>query len=440
MEQLWQVILRSLVLVWLCLWPTVDANCQATGGPPMPLLEQGKPADWWFAFKFNAYTYPRADGNAPTCIFGGEPGGTREYKLIGQSYAVASNQQSTLQMGVGYLGDSSNDPLGATFSQIYAASTYFVIWNDQFYGEPLLPCETDKKECGAPWGHSKGVVMWDKSGAGVLLQVTTPDWPGSGVKTPARAEGNSLGCTNDNNVLLSQDFFALKLAEPDLLAVLDALKEEGAVTDPRNIKLVRTGGPEEVQEAVAQLGSANTDSTYTDVPLSSGVRLIAKSGGLEVPPWQMISALLGQKPLRVASFWSGEKIYPTQNGSAPRCWEAELGTPGPVDIAETGTWDNAAICLSGTACTGGPKGTNHAKIAVVTEDGSETVILSDMNQDGTLSPLSGSAGCGASQNKRGGMFFVVQDKELHESIVGLLKGTSPKLDPEHKAPIKTEIR
>lgn len=440
MEYLWRIALRSFVMVLLFSWPTVNAKSQAAGGPPTPLLEQSKPTDWWFAFKFNAYTYPRPDGSAPTCIFGGKPGGSREYKLIGQSYAVASDQQPTLQMGAGYLGDSTSDPLGATFSQIYATSTYFVVWNDQFYGDPLLPCETDKKECAAPWGHSKGVVMWDKSGSGVLLQVTTPDWPGSGVKAPARAEGNSLGCTNDNDVLLSQDFFALNLTEPDLLAVLDALKEEGAVTDPRNTQLVRTGGPEEVQEAVAQLGSANTDSTYTDVTLSSGVRLIAKSGGLEVPPWQMISALLGQKPLRVASFWSGEKIYPTQSAGAPGCWEAGLGTPGPVDIAETGTWNNAPICLSGTACTGGPKGTNHAKIAVATGDEADTVIFSDMNQDGTLTPLNGSSACDASQNKRGGMFFLVKNKELHDSIAGLLKGLSPKPDPDNKAPIKTEMR
>lgn len=48
-----------------------------------------------------------------------------------------------------------------------------------------------------------------------------------------------------------------------------------------------------------------------------------------------------------------------------------------------------------------------------------------MNQQGSLSPPN----CDASQNGRGGLFFVLEDKQLHDSIAQLIAGTSVPVQP-----------
>src|SRR5207253_6991089 len=70
------------------------------------------------------------------------------------------------------------------------------------------------KECGGPWGHSKGTLAWNDAGEGFVLQVTTPSWPAAGSnKFPRKTDGNTLGCVKDDNVEVSQHFFALKLKD-----------------------------------------------------------------------------------------------------------------------------------------------------------------------------------------------------------------------------------
>lgn len=423
---------KVLACLLLCGWYLTGTAAQdnPTSDAPVPLLRSEHPVDWWFAFKFNAETFPRSDGSKPSCLFGGKAGGSRGYfSKIGQSFVYASSENSALQQGDGFIGDSTDDPLGATFDEIYNGDFFYVVWNDQFYRDPVLQCEgSSANECGKPWGHSKGLLAWDSEGVGIVIQVTTPDWPGSGGKALPRAEGNSLGCTmSDDDVDLSQHFFALKLTEPDVLKVLAALKQEGAVTDTGNSQLVRTGGPPEIVTAVSELGSPNTDATVTSEKLSSGVRLIAKAGGLKAPPWQLVSALLNGMPLRVASFWSGSKIYSTTSKTRTSCLSKDFGSPGAIQIALTGSWNGKTIGLSGSSqknSDGDPLGANHAKIGVSTEDGSSLTVLADMNQDGVLSGT-GSA-CAVSQNVRGGMFFVLDDQGLHDGITKLIAGkTAP---------------
>jgi hypothetical protein len=188
---------------------------------------------------------------------------------------------------------------------------------------------------------------------------------------------------------MSQDFFALKLNEADLLKVLAALAQEGAVTDKNTPQIVKTGGPQEVLDAVAKLGSANGNATLESYTLSSGVKVLAKAGGLTAPPWQLVSAALGGVPLRVASFWTGTEIHSTTAQTKVSCLPAGMGTPAAVQIATTGTWDGSApIGLTGSAQTvsGKSLGPNHAKIGVSTNAGSSLTILGDMNQDGVRSP------------------------------------------------------
>ena len=98
-------------------------------------------------------------------------------KASAQQFVYASSTTPTLQQGSECVGDTSNDPIGVTFDEIYRGSFHYVVWNDQFYGDPdISGCS---ESCGAPWGHSKGVVAWNDAGEGLVMQVTTPS-PASG--------------------------------------------------------------------------------------------------------------------------------------------------------------------------------------------------------------------------------------------------------------------
>jgi hypothetical protein len=362
--------------------------------------------DWWFVFKFNADSFPGCGGVQRTCPFGGA---VQRYRSFSQQFAFASSADPTLQSGGGCLGDSTADPLGATFDQVYNGTFFYVLWNDQFYGDPL-------KNKDAPAGHSKGMLAWNSEGDGFVLQVSTPSWPASGNSAdPRKTDGNSLGCVADNDVLVSQHFFALKLTKNDLLAVLQALANSSVVTDAANPQVVSNGGPVDVQTLVAALGKNSRSKTAVMATLSSGVRLISKPSDLNVPPWQMVSALLSGEPLRAATWWASPEI-PTTTASTPiRCWEPTLGQPGAVEIATSGSWQGKTIGFQGIS---EPEG-NHAKIGVST--GKHTyVIFGDLNQQGTLS----GPRCDSSQNGRGGLFFVLDDAQLFNSVRGLIQGDS----------------
>jgi hypothetical protein len=376
---------------------------------PTPLLSSGQPVNWWFVFKFNAQSFPACGGPQRVCLFGGT---VQHYYSFGQQFAYASSADGTLRQGGGCAGDTVTDPVGATFDQVYNGKFYYVLWNDQFYGDPLQIQY-------APWGHSKGMLAWDNDGNGMVMQVSTPSWPASGnASEPRKTDGNTLGCVEDDNVLVSQHFFALKLNKADVVIVLQALANASVVTDPTKLQIVNNGGPADIQALVKSLGKESKSKTATKATLSSGVLLISKPSDLNVPPWQMVSAMLGSEPLRVASWWTLPEI-PTTTASTPvACWDRSLGAPGAVEIATTGTWQGKTLGFEGVSEPDG----NHAKIGVST-CGRPDVIFGDMNQQGTLSgPY-----CDSSQNGRGGLFFVVQgDPQLYDSVSNLLQGqTAP---------------
>ena len=385
-----------------------DKSNAAPASSPNPLLTSTQAVDWWFVFKLNAESFPSCGGSIQrACTFGGK---VQPYHEFGQQFAYASSADHTLRQGEGCVGDTVTDPLGATFNQVYSGRLFYVLWNDQFYGDPI-PTEA------APAGHSKGMLAWNNDGNGFVLQVSTPDWPGSGSdQFPRRTDGNTLGCLNDNDVLVSQHFFALKLNKDDVVTVLKALQNASVVTDPTKRELVNNGGPVDIQALVEQLGKLSKSKTVTKDELSSGVVLISKPSGLQVPPWQMVSALLGGVPLRAATWWAKPEIPTTTASTVIGCWDSSLGKPGAVEIATSGTWDGKTIGLDGIAEPDG----NHAKIGVSTSGPHSYSIFGDMNQQGSLS----GPNCKSSQNGRGGMFFVIDDKVLYGSITDLLKGAS----------------
>jgi len=136
---------------------TTSSAPQVSTSTPSPLLAQGRPVTWWFAFKFNSKVFPGCGGNAkPSCPFGGEP---QNYKNYSQQFVYASSDSPALQQGNGCAGDTDDDPIGATFDEAYHGSFYYVIWNDQFYDDPDI--QGCSESCGSPWGHSKGMVVWN---------------------------------------------------------------------------------------------------------------------------------------------------------------------------------------------------------------------------------------------------------------------------------------
>jgi hypothetical protein len=73
--------------------------------------------------------------------------------------------------------------------------------------------------------------------------------------------------------------------------------------------------------------------------LSSGVLLISKPSDLNVPTWQMVSALLGGEPLRVASWWTAPEVPTTTAATPVTCWDPSLGKPGAVEICDDGNME-----------------------------------------------------------------------------------------------------
>jgi hypothetical protein len=422
------LLLRStLALVAIAVSAAICPIHAIASEPPRPLLAKGTPVDWWFVFKLNSKVFatcsePKAK-EPPVrrvCPFGGA---VQQYKQFSQQFVFASSAEATLKKGRGCLGQSTSDPVGATFDQIYNGRYFFVVWNDQFYRDPKIKgCSGDS--CGAPWGHSKGIVAWDSTGQGVVLQVTTPSWPAAGSnRNPRKKDGNTLGCVKDNNVKVSQHFFALRLTKGDLVKVLTALQNASVVTDPSNPQLVNNGGPDDVAQLVDGLGKKSKSMILAREMLSTGVELISKPSKLNAPPWQLVSAVIAGAPLRAATWWANPKIYTTVKSQTIDCWPkpSTLSKPGPVQIATTGQWKGKEFGLVGGS---GPN-FNHAKIGV--SNGNEQLaIFGDMNQQGSVADK-----CARSQNGRGGLFYVVKDPALHDSLKDLIEGGTA---PTHAPP------
>lgn len=180
-------------------------------------------------------------------------------------------------------------------------------------------------------------------------------------------------------------------------------------------QIVRNGGPADIKALVSKLGKKVSSTNYIKETLSTGVSIISKPSDLNVPPWQMVSAVLGGVPLRTATWWMNPKIPTTTDDTPIGCWADGLGTPKAVEIATTGRWNGTTIGL-----TGGPQpDANHAKIGVSLDTSIPYSIFGDLNQQGSLSN-----NCKSSQNGRGGTFFILNNQALFNSITNLLYGNT----------------
>jgi hypothetical protein len=416
-----------LALATGCLTLAAPNLARADDAPPAPrpLIAKGQPVDWWFAFKFDGEAFPGCNDEADeSCRFGGN---LQKYTTPeGEQFVFASSDKPALRLSNACIGQGDDDPLGATFAQVYSGTAYYVIWNDAFSGDPAIPgCSPT---CGPGWGHSKGLLAWDDNGEGFVLQVTTPSWPGSGSRDhPRKSNGNTLACVKQNNVHLSQHFFALKVGREDLGRVLDAMINANVATNPKNIQIVKNGGPKAIASLVAKLGTRTGDTEPTSQTLESGIRLISKPPRLHAPPWQVASAELGGVGLRVATWWSAGYVPSTTHSTKVGCWSDAVPEPGAVEIATTGQWEQQTLLdLKSTF--------NHANVGVATTGEKKLVVFGDLAQDGALS-----GNCALGQNSAGGLFFVLENETLFDGISRLIQGETASTSPSRKTPAAKKV-
>src|SRR5262245_33817702 len=95
--------------------------------PPAPILEDGKPpVDWWFVVKVKAKSFPAcASGAVRACPFDGSTRTPQDYgqqasgqPKFSQQFVTANSDRKSLRIGQTCVGDTTSDPVGATFDQV----------------------------------------------------------------------------------------------------------------------------------------------------------------------------------------------------------------------------------------------------------------------------------------------------------------------------------
>ena len=435
----------------------VSSTAPPEDGGPSPRVDSLTAVDWLAVYKFDAKFATTAPPDH--CVFDTSERIAADYKgKQCQHYAMSTNSNPKLTaMPFGSLiGTSTDDPLGATFDQFFNGpeDNSYVIYNDQFYGDPspTSAC-SEAKGC----GHAKGAVMWDAKGDGILLQVTTPNWPrnaDASEPTTVPGNGNTLGCITQkkdgsakpqNNIYHGQHFFSVKLREGDAAKVLTALRVAQVFTNSKKSQIYRTLYKTAVQKKLKGLADAIKPNDPQSVPemyvekgyretLSTGVVVLAKPSQLTVPPWHFVSAHLGGISLDVATWYEKAKMIKNTNASDATDCQADdsccarplfssIGPFGSVTNYLCGTFEGKKVDLR--AGTGASVAGNHAKIGVSTSEDAPWVVFSDMNQAGCWNKNdAGCSQCAKSQSRRGGTFYAVSDLELWRSWRSLIAGNA----------------
>ena len=370
-------------------------------------------------------------------------------------YLIATDKEPKLKKGVGCLGMTNEDPLGSTFNQIYNNNCNYLIYNDQFYSDPISG--PDIVAFGTGYAHAKGMLAWDNNGDGIWLQVTTPNWPKCGSKKFATSwDGNTLGCGLDNNIEASQHFFCICINKIDVINILNGYIQTFIITDnskPQLVYLLKNC-PREIKKLVDQLqipefiktwdsscpknypkGSRKPpqiNKKYLNMNLQGvgnifkDIKVVFKPSKLRVPPWQYMSTMLNSVDIYSATWWQPPAIPSTPRNIKPDCpdWQSFFGDklPGEVSIVKTGKWENIKFSLTASEISN----KNHAKFGVGKID--DICIFSDINQQGAVrcgsgiytckntAPPESPTCCATGQNYRGGAWIILPNKILANSL------------------------
>jgi hypothetical protein len=84
---------------------------------PAPLLKDGQPVEWWFGFKFNAGSFPGCGGAQRACLFWRH--GSNIQRGIRPTVRLCRQRRPHTRTGGGCPGDTTTDPVGTTFNQVY---------------------------------------------------------------------------------------------------------------------------------------------------------------------------------------------------------------------------------------------------------------------------------------------------------------------------------
>jgi len=300
--------------------------------------------------------------------------------------------------------------------------------------------------CSSPYGHSKGALAYEESGTGFFLQGTTPNWPDPSQKSTY----TPLGCQLDSNTDLSQSFLGLTL-DADTFSEMAPYIEAARLcstgtTSCRNgsaghmIDFNCTSEQTRAEDwsilDTAFSGTSTSDmhsSTYSGTT-SGGVdfKLIAKAEADAIPPWLLVASELGVDlgvsswldfNYGFASLCSGDDyssatnqmclvsddlgISLNENGGAVQSVENALAASfeiNGVDLAWA-LWGEFTSIAS------------HAKFAIASEFDNPWFVSGDENNQG----WSCSTSCSGSQSGRGGLFFALNNSEVHASIYDMLK-------------------
>ena len=112
--------------------PATNPTTAGVSSAPVPLLAKGHPVDWWFVFKFNSASFPKCGATAVrSCPFGGD---VQNYSKYSQQFVFSSSENHALQQGSNCLGDTTDDPVGATPIVVLVSSTTHSTTLTPFWG------------------------------------------------------------------------------------------------------------------------------------------------------------------------------------------------------------------------------------------------------------------------------------------------------------------
>ena len=269
-----------------------------------------------------------ATGNAS---FGGV---VQTKPAFGQQFAFASSEDGALRQGSGCAGATLTDPIGATFDQVYNGSFHYLIWNDQFYHDPV-GLGLQGRQLRRALGPLEGTARLERCGRRLRHAGLDAGVAALGQQPVRHAQGEQ-GQYARLQQLEQQSARqpALLCAQADqqrcLVEVLDGAEEcERGDRSRPSLQIVQNGGPPDVRKLVddSENGRTQGRASIIKTELSSGVIMISKPSGLACAALADGFVIADSEPTpaehaqRTATWWTKPWIPTTTNSTAIRCWD-----------------------------------------------------------------------------------------------------------------------
>ena len=353
-------------------------------GDVAPLDGKGNPVDWWFLVKLPQGATSVCSGCAsPACPSwqGSRSGGVCYW------YADSNNPTLRFYSDLGFdCLSGTNNPVTQTLNQMKGRS--YIIWNDQGSKTSKPGTYPDK---GAPIAHSKGAAAFGGS-TGFIMNVSTPNFPDPDLYT--------LGCQEDDNVEVSQHFFAFSVNKSGMSSWAAAVANAQLSVISQNNWIF----------ADTTVGGHSTTAnllTLQNLP----VRLIVKGSKDFFIPWDYVTNSLGSS-VKALTWYASPTTPPIGTGSTMNCL---YQSPARFDVDVVRSLQTPDGSFSWCGQGEASPTCNHAKIGVGI--GTGWVVAGSMNMQGNID----STGCESSQMGRGGDFYGFQSPSLWNGLDQMFK-------------------